>query len=62
MYGLTLRHGWGVQVNAPLGFQYLQKAAESVVEDLDRVVSGGRLPDDDTGAKAVKVCKTSITS
>lgn len=39
---LTLQHGWGCQVNAPLGFRYLQSAAESVVEDLDRVVAGGR--------------------
>lgn len=62
MYGLALRHGWGVQVNAPLGFQYLQKAAESVVEDLDRAVSGGMLPDDGTGAKAVKVRQNSKVS
>ncbi|KPV73602.1 uncharacterized protein RHOBADRAFT_16823, partial [Rhodotorula graminis WP1] len=42
MYGLSLRHGWGCQVNTPLGFRFLQMAAESVVADLDRVVFGGR--------------------
>ncbi|KAM0790665.1 hypothetical protein ACM66B_004524 [Microbotryomycetes sp. NB124-2] len=41
MYGLSLQHGWGCQVNAPLGFRYLQGAAESVVEDLDKAVTNG---------------------
>ncbi|GJN92423.1 hypothetical protein Rhopal_005453-T1 [Rhodotorula paludigena] len=55
MYGLTLRHGWGCQVNAPLGFRYLQMAAESVVEDLDRVVFGGRtLSEAEANTKAAK--------
>ncbi|GAA6060847.1 hypothetical protein JCM10212_005265 [Sporobolomyces blumeae] len=55
MYGLTLRHGWGCQVNAPLGFRYLQMAAESVVEDLDRVVFGGRtLSESEANTKAAK--------
>ncbi|GAA5990994.1 hypothetical protein JCM5350_002002 [Sporobolomyces pararoseus] len=55
MYGLTLRHGWGCQLNAPLGFRYLQMAAESVVEDLDRVVFGGRtLTESETNTKAAK--------
>lgn len=42
MWGLTLQHGWGCRVDMPLGFSYLQSAAESVVEDLDRVLAGGR--------------------
>ncbi|GAA5897449.1 uncharacterized protein JCM6883_006702 [Sporobolomyces salmoneus] len=55
MYGLTLRHGWGCQLNAPLGFRYLQMAAESVVEDLDRVVFGGRtLTESEANTKAAK--------
>ncbi|KAK4052410.1 hypothetical protein OIV83_002212 [Microbotryomycetes sp. JL201] len=41
MYGLSLQHGWGCQVNAPLGFRYLQGAAESVVENLDRALADG---------------------
>ncbi|GAA5939580.1 Dsf2p [Sporobolomyces koalae] len=55
MYGLTLRHGWGCQLNAPLGFRYLQMAAESVVEDLDRVVFGGRtLTESEANTRAAK--------
>ncbi|GAA5849429.1 hypothetical protein JCM8547_000446 [Rhodosporidiobolus lusitaniae] len=55
MYGLTLRHGWGCATNAPLGFRYLQLAAESVVEDLDRVVFGGRsLTEAEANTKAAK--------
>ncbi|GAA5823153.1 hypothetical protein JCM11251_007502 [Rhodosporidiobolus azoricus] len=55
MYGLTLRHGWGCQVNAQLGFRYLQMAAESVVEDLDRVVFGGRtLSEKEANTKSAK--------
>ncbi|GAA5876919.1 hypothetical protein JCM16303_006336 [Sporobolomyces ruberrimus] len=55
MYGLTLRHGWGCQLNAPQGFRYLQMAAESVVEDLDRVVFGGRtLTESEANTKAAK--------
>ncbi|KAI5480897.1 cell cycle inhibitor, Nif1 [Pseudohyphozyma bogoriensis] len=55
LYGLTLRHGWGCQVNAALGFKYLQRAAETVINDLDRVVGGGRkMSQDEMGAKAVK--------
>ncbi|GEM10562.1 cell cycle inhibitor, Nif1 [Rhodotorula toruloides] len=55
MYGLTLRHGWGCQVNAPLGFRYIQSAAESVVHDLDRVVFGGRsLSEAEANTKAAK--------
>ncbi|GAA6043957.1 hypothetical protein JCM8097_004888 [Rhodosporidiobolus ruineniae] len=55
MYGLTLRHGWGCAVNAQLGFRYIQMAAESVVEDLDRVVFGGRtLTEAEANTKAAK--------
>ncbi|KAM0750375.1 HCP-like protein, partial [Meredithblackwellia eburnea MCA 4105] len=55
MYGLTLRHGWGCQVNMELGFRYLQSAAETVVHDLDRVVAGGReLSKEESDTKAVK--------
>lgn len=43
-------------MNAPLGFSYIQRAAESVVEDLDRVVGGHRaMSGDEMSAKAVKV-------
>ncbi|GAA6056529.1 hypothetical protein JCM3770_006862 [Rhodotorula araucariae] len=55
MYGLTLRHGWGCQVNAPLGFRFLQMAAETVVADLDRVVFGGRsLSEAEANTRAAK--------
>ncbi|GAA5914682.1 hypothetical protein JCM5296_001978 [Sporobolomyces johnsonii] len=55
MYGLTLRHGWGCQVNASLGFRYLQNCAESIVEDLDRVVFGARtLTQAEANTKAAK--------
>ncbi|GAA5891293.1 hypothetical protein JCM8208_002574 [Rhodotorula glutinis] len=55
MFGLSLRHGWGCQVNAPLGFRFLQMAAESVVADLDRVVFGGRtLSEAEANTKAAK--------
>ncbi|SCZ89030.1 BZ3500_MvSof-1268-A1-R1_Chr1-1g00905 [Microbotryum saponariae] len=40
MHALTLRHGWGCQVNTQLGFKYLQAAAESVVEDIDHEKAG----------------------
>lgn len=53
---LSLRHGWGCQVNAPLGFRFLQLAADSVVADLDRVVFGGRtLSEAEANTKAAKV-------
>ncbi|MBW0487331.1 hypothetical protein O181_027046 [Austropuccinia psidii MF-1] len=35
MWGLSLRHGWGCQVNEARAFKWLQKAAESVIETLD---------------------------
>jgi len=39
MWGLSLRHGWGCQVHEARAFKWLQKAAESVIEDLDSAVS-----------------------
>jgi TPR repeat protein len=36
MWGLSLRHGWGCQVHEARAFKWLQKAAESVIEDLDQ--------------------------
>ena len=41
MWGLCLRHGWGCQINQELGFKFLQKAAETVVVNLDTVVKSG---------------------
>ncbi|KAL9543320.1 hypothetical protein MBANPS3_008174 [Mucor bainieri] len=35
LYGVSLRHGWGCKRNEHLAFQYLQKAAEHAVEDLN---------------------------
>ncbi|GAA6014681.1 hypothetical protein JCM10207_006901 [Rhodosporidiobolus poonsookiae] len=55
MYGLALRHGWGCQVNVALGFRYLTLAAESVVDDIDRVVFGGRtLTEAEANTRAAK--------
>jgi TPR repeat protein len=34
-YGVSLRHGWGCQKNEPVAFQYIQKAAEHAVLDLN---------------------------
>jgi TPR repeat protein len=41
LWGLTLRHGWGCAVDPTRGFAFLQKAAETVVDDLDGVVASG---------------------
>jgi hypothetical protein len=41
MWGLTLRHGWGCPKNEKQGFKWLQKAAESAVDDLESA-RGGR--------------------
>lgn len=41
MWGLTLRHGWGCDKNEPLGFKWLQKAAESAVSDLETTKKEG---------------------
>jgi hypothetical protein len=57
LWGLSLRHGWGCHANPSLAFAFLQKAAESVVDDLDRVVEQGLvLGDKEREAKAAKVC------
>jgi hypothetical protein len=55
LWGLSLRHGWGCHANPTLAFSFLQKAAESVVEDLDRVVEQGLVGDKESEAKAAKV-------
>ncbi|THH30395.1 hypothetical protein EUX98_g3792 [Antrodiella citrinella] len=35
MWGLTLRHGWGVPQNEEKGFKWVRKAAEGAVTDLE---------------------------
>lgn len=40
MYGLALRHGWGCKKNEALGFKWVRKAAESAVEDLEKLRTG----------------------
>ncbi|KAI9280858.1 hypothetical protein BC943DRAFT_283035 [Umbelopsis sp. AD052] len=37
LYGISLRHGWGCRANTQLAFQYLQKAAEHAVDDLNNL-------------------------
>lgn len=59
LWGLTLRHGWGCAVDPARGFAFLQKAAETVVDDLDSVVaSGGKhgmgVDKEEVAAKAAK--------
>lgn len=44
MWGLSLRHGWGCQVNESRAFKWLQKAAESVIEDLDSSLKSSTHP------------------
>lgn len=39
LYGVSLRHGWGCKKNEKIAFQYLQKAAESAVLDLNNLSS-----------------------
>ncbi|KAF7720918.1 hypothetical protein EC973_005778 [Apophysomyces ossiformis] len=39
LYGVSLRHGWGCKRNEHLAFQYLQKAAEHAVMDLNNFSS-----------------------
>lgn len=39
LYGVSLRHGWGCKKNEKAAFQYLQKAAESAVLDLNNLSS-----------------------
>ena len=40
MWGLTLRHGWGCPKNEKQGFKWLQKAAQSAVDDLEKSQGG----------------------
>ena len=40
MWGLTLRHGWGVPKNEEKGFKWLRKAAEGAVTDLESAKAG----------------------
>jgi hypothetical protein len=40
MWGLTLRHGWGVQSDEKAAFKWLRKAAESAVVDLEGARKG----------------------
>ncbi|KAI7870404.1 hypothetical protein BDF14DRAFT_1773941 [Spinellus fusiger] len=37
LYGVSLRHGWGAKRNEHLAFQYLQKAAEIAIVDLNTI-------------------------
>lgn len=39
LFGVSLRHGWGCKKNEKVAFQYLQKAAESAVLDLNNLSS-----------------------
>ncbi|KAI9005495.1 hypothetical protein CLU79DRAFT_593841 [Phycomyces nitens] len=39
LYGVSLRHGWGCKKNEHLAFQYLQKAAEHAVLDINSLSS-----------------------
>ncbi|KAG6892010.1 hypothetical protein C0993_005177, partial [Termitomyces sp. T159_Od127] len=41
MWGLTLRHGWGCEKNEKVAFKWLQRAAESAVDDLENARIGG---------------------
>ena len=36
MWGLSLRHGWGVTKDEPLAFKWLKAAAEHAVVDLQK--------------------------
>ncbi|KAJ1969163.1 hypothetical protein H4R35_006216 [Dimargaris xerosporica] len=40
LFGMSLRHGWGCKANPNLAFQFLQKAAESAVFDLNHLNPG----------------------
>ena len=48
MWGLTLRHGWGVPRDEPRAFKWLKRAAEHAVVDLQH----GRTK---SGRDAIKV-------
>jgi len=58
LWGLSLVHGWGIGKDQEKGFMWLQKAAESVVEDLGEAVKKGGLQGNETDvrAQAAKVC------
>lgn len=47
LWGLSLRHGWGVHADPQRGFRWIQRAAESVVGDLSGIVSRGVLTEDE---------------
>lgn len=47
LWGLSLRHGWGVHADPARGFRWIQRAAESVVGDLSGIVSRGVLTEDE---------------
>lgn len=51
MYGLSLRHGWGCAKNEALGFKWVRRAAESAVEDLEKLRTG-EVDADSRSAKA----------
>jgi hypothetical protein len=60
LFGLSLRHGWGVAAtteNEQRGFTWLQRAAETVVADLDQAVQDGHLSgtEQEQAAQAAKV-------
>ena len=50
MWGLSLRHGWGVAQDEKRGFVWVRRAAEAAVEDLESVVEGAA---DEAGAVRV---------
>ena len=41
MWGLTLRHGWGVEMSEAKGFKWLRRAAELAVGDLEKAQGVG---------------------
>lgn len=40
MWGLTLRHGWGVKKDERMGFAWVKQAADAAVGDLEATVEG----------------------
>ena len=40
MWGLTLRHGWGVKRDEKVGFAWVRQAADAAVGDLEAAVNG----------------------
>jgi len=41
MWGLTLRHGWGVKRDEKFGFAWVRQAADAAVGDLEAAVNDG---------------------